>query len=61
MPWGYEIWSLLTPLNPLRVRRPHRGRTAAWTSWWSGWEPAGYTLAITSSRGVGVVGVDGLK
>ncbi len=62
LPWGLEIYGLLTRWNPLDVRRPHpeplRGKAALVV----GMGPAGYTLAHHLSRaGFAVVGVDGLK
>jgi NAD(P)H-flavin reductase/NADPH-dependent glutamate synthase beta subunit-like oxidoreductase len=62
LPWGFEIWALLTRWNPLNVRRPHalpyNGRNVLVV----GMGPAGYTLAhYLLNEGFGVVGVDGLK
>ena len=37
LPWGFEIYSLLTRWNPLDLRRPMmRPRRAATRCWWSG-------------------------
>ncbi len=62
LPWGVEIYGLLTrwnPLNPLRpVARPYTGRKVLVV----GLGPAGYTLAhFLLNEGYGVVGIDGLK
>jgi NADPH-dependent glutamate synthase beta subunit-like oxidoreductase/NAD(P)H-flavin reductase len=62
LPYGFEIWSLLTRWNPLDVRRPHalpyNGRNVLVV----GLGPAGYTLAhYLANEGFGVAGIDGLK
>jgi NADPH-dependent glutamate synthase beta subunit-like oxidoreductase/NAD(P)H-flavin reductase len=62
MPWGVEIYGLLTRWNPLNVRRPYalpyNGRNVMVV----GLGPAGYTLAhYLLNEGFGVVGIDGLK
>ncbi|MCC7413247.1 MAG: FAD-dependent oxidoreductase [Gammaproteobacteria bacterium] len=62
MPWGFEIYSLLTRWNPLNVERPHalpyNGRNVLVV----GMGPAGYTLAhYLLNEGFGVVGIDALK
>jgi NADPH-dependent glutamate synthase beta subunit-like oxidoreductase/NAD(P)H-flavin reductase len=62
LPWGFEIYSLLTRWNPLNVKRPYalpyNGRNVLVV----GLGPAGYTLAQNLiNDGFGVVGVDGLK
>ena len=62
MPWGVEIFGLLTRWNPLNVRRPyalpHNGKHILVV----GLGPAGYTLAHhLVNEGFGVVGIDGLK
>src|SRR5262245_60210875 len=62
MPWGVEIYGLLTRWNPLNVRRPYalpyNGRNVLVV----GLGPAGYTLAhYLVNEGFGVVGIDGLK
>src|SRR4051812_45175061 len=62
LPWGYEIWSLLTRWNPLRVGRPHPRPYCGVDVLVVGMGPAGYTLAHhLLNEGFGVVGVDGLK
>ncbi|MDR1989585.1 MAG: FAD-dependent oxidoreductase [Acidobacteriaceae bacterium] len=62
LPWGVEIYGLLTRWNPLNVRRPfmlpYNGKNILVV----GLGPAGYTLAhYLVNEGFGVVGVDGLK
>jgi len=62
MPWGVEIYGLLTRWNPLNVRRPfalpYNGKNVLVV----GLGPAGYTLAhFLVNEGFGVVGIDGLK
>ena len=62
LPWGVEIYGLLTRWNPLNVQRPYalpyNGRKVLVV----GLGPAGYTLAhYLVNEGFGVVGVDGLK
>jgi NAD(P)H-flavin reductase/NADPH-dependent glutamate synthase beta subunit-like oxidoreductase len=62
MPWGVEIYGLLTRWNPLNVRRPHalpyNGRNVLVV----GLGPAGYTLShYLLNEGFGVVAIDGLK
>ena len=62
MPWGVEIYALLTRWNPLNAQRPqalpYNGKNVLVV----GMGPAGYTLALhLLNEGFGVVGVDGLK
>jgi NADPH-dependent glutamate synthase beta subunit-like oxidoreductase/NAD(P)H-flavin reductase len=62
LPWGLEIYQLLTRWNPLNVARPamrpYNGRNVLVV----GLGPAGYTLAHhLACEGFGVVAVDGLK
>jgi len=62
LPWGFEIYSLLTRWNPLHVRRPvaapYNGKNVLVV----GLGPAGYTLAhYLANEGFGVVGIDALK
>src|SRR4029077_20533542 len=62
LPWGVEIYGLLTRWNPLNARRPYvlpyNGKNVLVV----GLGPAGYTLALyLVNEGFGVVGIDGLK
>jgi NADPH-dependent glutamate synthase beta subunit-like oxidoreductase/NAD(P)H-flavin reductase len=62
LPWGVEIYGLLTRWNPLNVQRPYalpyNGRNVLVV----GLGPAGYTLAhYLVNEGFGVVAIDGLK
>jgi len=62
LPWGVEIYGLLTRWNPLNIARPcalpYNGKNVLVV----GMGPAGYTLAhYLLNEGFGVVGVDGLK
>jgi NAD(P)H-flavin reductase/NADPH-dependent glutamate synthase beta subunit-like oxidoreductase len=62
MPWGVEIYGLLTRWNPLNIRRPYalpyNGRNILVV----GLGPAGYTLShYLLNEGFGVVAIDGLK
>src|SRR5205807_2155831 len=62
LPFGVEVYGLLTRWNPLNVRRPYalpyNGKNALVV----GLGPAGYTLAhYLVNEGFGVVGIDGLK
>jgi NADPH-dependent glutamate synthase beta subunit-like oxidoreductase/NAD(P)H-flavin reductase len=62
MPWGVEIYGLLTRWNPLNVGRPYalpyNGRNVLVV----GLGPAGYTLShYLVNEGFGVVAIDGLK
>ena len=62
LPYGFEIFGLLTRWNPLNVRRPHRLPYRGKKVLVVGLGPAGYTLAhYLLSEGFGVVGIDGLK
>ncbi|HWV37861.1 MAG TPA: FAD-dependent oxidoreductase [Vulgatibacter sp.] len=62
MPWGFEIWSLLTRWNPVNVRRPYELPFNGKKVLVVGLGPAGYTLAHhLINEGFGVVAVDGLK
>jgi NADPH-dependent glutamate synthase beta subunit-like oxidoreductase/NAD(P)H-flavin reductase len=62
LPFGFEIYALLTRWNPLNAKRPYalpyNGRNVLVV----GLGPAGYTLAhYLLNEGFGVVGIDGLK
>ena len=62
MPWGVEIYGLLTRWNPLNVRRPYALPYNGKNVLVVGLGPAGYTLShYLVNEGFGVVGVDGLK
>jgi NADPH-dependent glutamate synthase beta subunit-like oxidoreductase/NAD(P)H-flavin reductase len=62
LPWGVEIYSLLTRWNPLNVRRPYPLPYNGINILVVGLGPAGYTLAhYLLNEGFGVVGIDGLK
>jgi NADPH-dependent glutamate synthase beta subunit-like oxidoreductase/NAD(P)H-flavin reductase len=62
LPWGFEIYGLLTRWNPLNVRRPYPLPYRGLDVLVVGLGPAGYTLAHhLLNEGFGVVGVDGLK
>ena len=62
LPWGVEIYDLLTRWNPLRreqyLLRPYNGRKVLI----AGLGPAGFTMAhYLTMEGCTVVGIDGLK
>ena len=62
LPYGFEIYSLLSRWNPLNLRRPtplpYNGKNILVV----GMGPAGYTLAHhLLNEGFGVVGIDGLR
>jgi NADPH-dependent glutamate synthase beta subunit-like oxidoreductase/NAD(P)H-flavin reductase len=62
MPFGVEIYGLLTRWNPLNVRRPYALPYNGKNVLVVGLGPAGYTLShYLVNEGFGVVGVDGLK
>jgi NADPH-dependent glutamate synthase beta subunit-like oxidoreductase/NAD(P)H-flavin reductase len=62
LPWGVEIYGLLTRWNPLNVRRPYTLPYNGKNVLVVGLGPAGYTLAhYLVNEGFGVVGIDGLK
>ncbi|MHB8416560.1 MAG: FAD-dependent oxidoreductase [Myxococcales bacterium] len=62
LPWGVEIYGLLTRWNPLRPKRPHALPYNGKNVLVVGMGPAGYTLAHhLLNEGFGVVGIDGLK
>jgi len=62
LPWGFEIYSLLTRWNPLNVKRPfslpYNGKNVMVV----GMGPAGFTLSqYLLNEGFGVIGIDGTK
>ena len=62
LPWGYEIYSLLTRWNPLNLHRPVPKTPSGRKVLVVGMGPAGYTLAHhLMNEGHTVVGIDGLK
>jgi len=62
LPWGFEIYSLLTRWNPLNLRRPIPKPASGRKVLVVGMGPAGYTLAHhLMNEGHTVVGIDGLK
>ncbi len=62
LPWGFEIYSLLTRWNPLDLRRPLPKAESGYKVLVVGLGPAGFTLAHhLMNDGHHVVGIDGLK
>src|SRR5713226_10223256 len=62
LPWGFEIYSLLTRWNPLNFRRPLPLSATGRKVLIAGMGPAGFTLAhYLMNDGHAVVGIDGLK
>jgi NADPH-dependent glutamate synthase beta subunit-like oxidoreductase/NAD(P)H-flavin reductase len=62
LPWGFEIYSLLTRWNPLNLRRPLPKSASGRRVLIAGMGPAGFTLAHhLLNDGHVVAGVDGLK
>jgi NADPH-dependent glutamate synthase beta subunit-like oxidoreductase/NAD(P)H-flavin reductase len=62
LPWGFEIYSLLTRWNPLNLRRPNLLPESGRKVLVVGLGPAGFTLAHhLMNDGHTVVGIDGLK
>ncbi|MFN8361780.1 MAG: FAD-dependent oxidoreductase [Candidatus Kapaibacterium sp.] len=62
LPWGFEIYGLLTRWNPLNVHRPYALPYNGKNVLVVGLGPAGYTLShYLLNEGFAVVGVDGLK
>ena len=62
LPWGFEIYSLLSRWNPLNLRRPYPRAASGRRALVVGMGPAGFTLAHhLMNDGHGVVGIDGLK
>ena len=62
LPWGFELYGLLTRWNPLNVRRPFAAPALGKNVMVVGLGPAGYTLAhYLLNEGFTVAGIDGLK
>jgi NADPH-dependent glutamate synthase beta subunit-like oxidoreductase/NAD(P)H-flavin reductase len=62
LPWGFEIYSLLTRWNPLNIRRPLPRRATGYKVLVVGLGPAGFTLAHhLLNDGHFVAAIDGLK
>jgi NADPH-dependent glutamate synthase beta subunit-like oxidoreductase/NAD(P)H-flavin reductase len=62
LPWGFEIYSLLTRWTPFDIRRPYPKPASGRRVLVVGLGPAGYTLAHhLMNDGHTVVGIDGLK
>ncbi|MFL6334642.1 MAG: FAD-dependent oxidoreductase [Pyrinomonadaceae bacterium] len=62
LPYGVEIYGLLTRWNPLNAKRPYALPYHGKNVLVVGLGPAGYTLAhFLLNEGFGVVGIDGLK
>ena len=62
LPWGFEIYSLLTRWNPLNLRRPIPRPATGRSVLVVGLGPAGFNLAHhLMNDGHTVVGIDGLK
>ena len=62
LPWGFEIYSLLTRWNPLDFKRPVPKPDSGYKVLVVGLGPAGFTLSHhLMNDGHTVVAVDGLK
>ncbi|HVJ23367.1 MAG TPA: FAD-dependent oxidoreductase, partial [Burkholderiales bacterium] len=62
LPWGFEIYSLLTRWNPFDLRRPYPKAPTGKRVLVVGLGPAGFTVAHhLMNDGHSVVGIDGLK
>src|SRR5260221_2080324 len=62
LPWGFEIYSLLTRWNPLNFARPLPLPATGYKVLIAGMGPAGFTLAhYLMNEGHAVAGIDGLK
>lgn len=62
LPWGFEIYSLLTRWNPLNLRHPLPAMPTGKRVLVVGLGPAGFTLShFLVNAGHTVVGIDGLK
>ena len=62
LPWGFEIYSLLTRWNPLNLRSPYPRPASGRRVLVAGMGPAGIALShYLMNEGHTVVGIDGLK
>jgi NADPH-dependent glutamate synthase beta subunit-like oxidoreductase/NAD(P)H-flavin reductase len=62
LPWGFEIYSLLTRWNPLNLRSPYPKSPTGKRVLVAGMGPAGFSLAHhLLNDGHAVLGIDGLK
>ena len=62
LPWGFEIYSLLTRWNPLNLRNPYPKAPTGKRILVAGMGPAGFSLShFLMNDGHTVVGIDGLK
>jgi len=62
LPWGFELYSLLTRWNPLNLHRPLPRPSSGRRVLIVGLGPAGFTLAHhLMNDGHAIVGIDGLK
>lgn len=62
LPWGFEIYSLLTRWNPLNFKNPLPLPISEYKTLVVGLGPAGFTLShYLLNQGVNVVAIDGLK
>ena len=62
LPWGFEIYSLLTRWNPLNLRQPYPKPASGRRVLVTGMGPAGSALShFLMNDGHSVVGIDGLK
>ena len=62
LPWGFEIYSLLTRWNPLNLRNPYPKAPSGKRIMVAGMGPAGFSLShFLMNDGHTVVGIDGLK
>ena len=62
LPWGFEIYSLLTRWNPLNIHQPLPRMVSGYRVLVVGMGPAGFALSHNlMNDGHSVVGIDGLK
>ncbi|MBH89096.1 MAG: pyridine nucleotide-disulfide oxidoreductase [Magnetovibrio sp.] len=62
LPWGFEIYSLLTRWNPLNLKRPIPAKVTKYKVLVVGQGPAGFTLShYLMNEGHTVVAIDGAK